>query len=200
MKLPRPGAVKTRLAAGIGPEAAASVYRRLAEAALEATAPARGEYERLVFFDPPDALAAMREWLPGVRLLPQSGEDLGARMADAFARAFARGARRVAIVGTDVPGVSRSAVGEALDALDAADVVLGPCEDGGYYLLALKAPRPSLFDGIAWSTPGVAAQTRARAAAAELAVRDLPVLRDVDTLEDLEHFRGTIPGIPGEDR
>jgi len=184
VKSPRPGAVKTRLSSAIGPAAAAGLYRALAEHVLEATTPA-GEYERLVFFDPKDALEEMRAWLPGVRLLAQSGDDLGARMADAFARAFARGARRVAIVGTDAPGVSRETVDQALAALDGADVVIGPAEDGGYYLLALRAPRPELFAGIAWSTPTVCEQTLQRAAASALAVHRLPRCRDIDTLEDL---------------
>ena len=185
VKHPAPGAVKTRLGAAVGPEPAARLYRTLAERVLEATTPRAGEYERLVFFDPPDALEEMRAWLPGVRLLAQSAGDLGARMADAFARAFARGASRVAIVGTDAPGLSRQTVVDALAALDAADVVLGPSEDGGYYLLALRNPRPELFAGITWSTSTVAAETRARAAAAGLSVRELAPLRDVDTLEDL---------------
>jgi hypothetical protein len=185
VKHPVPGAVKTRLAAAIGPGAAAELYRALAEHVLEATTPAGREYERLVFFDPPEARSEMRAWLPGVRLLAQSGGDLGARMSDAVSRAFARGASRVAIVGTDAPGLSRETVVEALAALDAADVVMGPTEDGGYYLLALREPRPELFAGIAWSTPLVAEATRARAAAARLAVRELTCRRDVDTVEDL---------------
>jgi rSAM/selenodomain-associated transferase 1 len=185
VKHPSPGAVKTRLAAEVGPEAAARLYRTLAERVLEATSPRAGEYERLVFFDPPEALAGMRAWLPGVRLLAQSGGDLGARMADAFARAFARGAERVVLVGTDAPAVGRETVMEALSALDAADVVIGPAEDGGYYLLALRQPRPELFSGVAWSTPSVRAQTLTRAAFASLSVRELAPLRDVDTLEDL---------------
>ncbi len=193
VKHPRPGAVKTRLAAAIGPDAAAELYRALAEHVLEATTPA-GEYERLVFFDPPEALEEMRAWLPGVRLLAQHGEDLGARMADAFARAFARGASRVAIVGTDAPSVSRETVAEALAALGGADAALGPSEDGGYYLLALREPRPELFAGIAWSTPAVAAETRARAAALQLTLRELPALRDLDTLDDL---RGLWPRLEG---
>jgi rSAM/selenodomain-associated transferase 1 len=186
--------VKTRLAASIGPEAAADLYRVLVEGVLEATTPRAGDYERLVFFDPPGALEEMRAWLPGVRLLPQGGGDLGERMADAFARAFARGARRAAIVGTDVPGVTRETVLAALSALDAADVALGPAEDGGYCLLALREPRPELFSGIAWSTPTVAAETRSRAAASGLTVRELPALRDLDTLEDL---RGLWPRLEG---
>jgi uncharacterized protein len=183
VKHPRAGEVKTRLGAAIGAQAAADLYRALAEHVVEATTPSPADYERLVFFDPPGSLQAMRDWLPGTRLLAQSGHDLGARMADAFARAFARGASRVAIVGTDTPSVSRETVNEALSALDGADVVVGPTTDGGYYLLALREPRPELFAGIAWSTPSVAAQTRARAAG--LAVHELPVGRDVDTVEDL---------------
>ena len=88
-------------------------------------------------------------------------------------------------MGTDAPGVSRATVIEALSALDDADVVIGPAEDGGYYLLALRELRPELFTGIAWSGPTVAAQTRARATAAGLSVHELKHLRDVDTLEDL---------------
>jgi hypothetical protein len=185
VRLPRPGRVKTRLAASIGKEAAAGLYRALAEHVLEATTPRAGEYERLVFFDPPEAGQEMRAWLPGVRLLAQSGDDLGARMADAFARAFARGARRAALVGTDAPSLSRETVVRALSALDAADVVLAPSGDGGYSLIALGAPRPELFTGVEWGTPRVLEQTRARAAAAGLAAGEIEPLPDVDTLEDL---------------
>jgi rSAM/selenodomain-associated transferase 1 len=185
LKQPRPGAVKTRLAAAVGPEAAAQLYRALAEGVLEATTPGSGEYERLVFFDPPEARRALREWLPGVSLRAQAPGDLSERLADAFARAFGRGATRVAIVGSDVPGVTREAVLGALDALSEADLVLGPAHDGGYYLIALRAPHPELVQGVDWSTPAVLRQTLERAAAARLVVRQLAPLRDVDTLEDL---------------
>jgi rSAM/selenodomain-associated transferase 1 len=185
LRHPHPGAVKTRLVPTLGAAVASELYRVLAESILQATVPREGEYERLVFFDPPEAAEAVRAWLPGVRLQAQSGDDLGARMADAFGRAFRRGARRVAIVGTDTPSVSREVVAEAFRGLDEADVVVGPAEDGGYYLLALRAPRPELFVGIAWSTPDVLDQTRARVTAAGLILRELPCRRDVDTLDDL---------------
>ena len=76
-------------------------------------------------------------------------------MSHAFASAFAAGARRVAIVGTDVPAAGREHVAEALRSLDDHDVVLGPTHDGGYYLIALDRPRPALFQSIPWSTPSV---------------------------------------------
>jgi rSAM/selenodomain-associated transferase 1 len=185
LKNPKPGAVKTRLVPALGAEDAAALYRALTEEVLRATVPERGEYETLVFFDPPGAAAAIRAWLPGLRLFAQSEGDLGVRMSAAFARAFARGARRVAIVGTDTPTVSRHTVAGALDALDESDLVLGPAEDGGYYLLALGEPHPELFEGVAWSTPAVLEETRARAKAVGLRFQELERRRDVDTLEDL---------------
>lgn len=185
LKEPRPGSVKTRLAEALGPASAAALYRLLAESVLDATVPQAGEYERLVFFDPPGAADALRAWLPGVRLVPQTAGDLGARMQDAFARGFRRGATRVALVGTDVPGVTRGTVVSALEALEAADVVLGPAEDGGYYLIALACSRPELFSEIAWSTREVLEATLTRAVEAGLGVHQLPRLRDVDTVEDL---------------
>lgn len=197
LRHPRPGAVKTRLVPALGADRAAELYRLMAEAVLQQTVPRPGEFERLVFFDPPEAAEAVREWLPGVRLLAQSGGDLGARMADAFDRAFRRGATRVAIIGTDAPGLSRQTVTEALDALDAADVVLGPAQDGGYYLLALRASQPRLFAGVDWSTPRVLEETLARAATVGLGVRQLARRRDLDTLDDLRAEWSTVRTLIG---
>jgi glycosyltransferase A (GT-A) superfamily protein (DUF2064 family) len=106
-------------------------------------------------------------------------------MAAACHDAFQLGARRVALVGSDAPWVSREVVVEALGALDAADVALVPATDGGYCLLALDQPRPQLFTGIPWSTPSVLALTLERAGALGLAVRLLEAQPDIDTLEDL---------------
>lgn len=201
VKYPRPGAVKTRLVPALGPEDAAELYRVLAERVLEATSPRRGEYERLVFYDPPEAAEAMRSWLPAGRLRRQGSGELGARLADAFARAFGRGAGRVAIVGSDVPSLGREDVKAAFDALDAADLVLGPAHDGGYYLVALREPRPFLFEGMAWSTASVMSDTLARAASGGLSVCRLGSRRDVDTLEDLREqwgeVRELLAGRPG---
>jgi uncharacterized protein len=185
VKAPRPGANKTRLAAHVGDAAALSVYRGLAAETLRRTAPAGDAYERLVFFTPAEAGPEVGEWLPGEALLPQVEGDLGQRMAAAFEEAFRRGARRVAIVGTDVPGLSAQIVGDALAALEDHDAVLGPARDGGYCLLALARACPALFQGIAWGTPAVLPVTLQRATALGLRLRLLAPLRDIDTLEDL---------------
>lgn len=185
LKHPEPGRVKTRLIPALGKETAAELYRVMAEEVLRATVPPAGEYETLAFFAPPEAAKDMRTWLPGLRLRAQSGGDLGERMSTAFGRVFERGAGRVAIIGTDAPGVTSDVVTGALAALDRAPVVLGPAEDGGYYLLALRELHPELFQDMEWSTPTVLEETLRRAQAAGLAVHRLPTLRDVDTVEDL---------------
>lgn len=185
VKAPKAGAVKTRLAVDLGPDVSAAVYRALAEAEIAATRPRGGEYERLFFFAPAEAREEIAAWLPGETLVEQDGGDLGARMVAAFAAAFARGVEQAAIVGTDVPWLTRETVVEAFDALATADVAVGPCQDGGYYLLALSQPRPELFAGVAWSTTAVFETTRDRARALGLRCAVLATLPDVDTLADI---------------
>jgi rSAM/selenodomain-associated transferase 1 len=186
VKAPRPGAVKTRLAAVLGDDAAARLYRLLADEEIRRTAPRAGEYDRLFFYTPEDARPEIERWLPGETLEPQHGRDLGERMSRAFESAFAAGARRVAIIGSDVPAAGREHVMEALQSLDDHDVVLGPTHDGGYYLLALDRPRPALFQSIPWSTPSVLPATAERAGVLGLSVRMLDPLRDIDTIDDLK--------------
>lgn len=185
LKRPRTGEVKTRLVPALGEVAAAALYRVLAEEEIRRTAPSAGEYRRLFFFAPEEAGADMRAWFPGETWMPQRGADLGARMAAAFDQAFALGVRRAAIIGSDVPWVSRELVACALQSLDEVDLVLGPARDGGYYLLAVSEPRPQLFQGIAWSTPSVLAHTVEKASALGLSVRLLDTLSDIDTVEDV---------------
>ena len=187
VKDPRPGTVKSRLATAIGAEAAAAVYRVIAEGVIRRTAPRSDEYGRVIVFDPPEAAGAVGEWL-GVEaavLMPQSPGDIGVRMERAFGELFARGARRVALTGTDVLALEREDVRAALESLDEHDVAIGPATDGGYYLIALKRPQPELFRGIGWSGPDVLAKTLERAATGNLEVRVLRTMGDVDTVEDL---------------
>jgi hypothetical protein len=204
VKAPRPGEVKTRLAATLGPDAAAGLYRAIAAEEIRRTAPRNGEYERIFFFAPSDARAELADWLPGEALAPQEDGDLGRRMSAAFASVFAAGARRVAIVGTDVPSCGREHVAEAFRSLDDHDLVLGPTHDGGYYLIALDRPRPALFPSIPWSTPSVLPATAERAGVLGLAVRMLDPLPDIDTIADVKaewpRLRPLVAGTPLERR
>jgi rSAM/selenodomain-associated transferase 1 len=180
VKAPRPGLVKTRLADVLGDDLAASLYRAMVESVLRATA---GGAQRMVLVAPADALPEVQAWLGAETCLPQQGAGLGARMAHAFEVAFARGARRVAVAGSDVPGLDVAVLRQAFDALGEAEAAIAPAGDGGYSLLALRAPQPQLLAEMEWSTPSVLEETLRRAAG--LRVRVLPELPDVDTVDDL---------------
>lgn len=183
-KAPRPGAVKTRLAADVGADRAARIYRAMGRGVLDGVR--GGAYEAVVCYTPAGAGEEVRAWLGegGMAFRPQADGDLGARMAEAFAYALGR-ASRACVIGTDAPDVDGRRVEEALAALDAADVVLGPAVDGGYYLMALRAPARGLFEGIPWSTDRVLERTVERAGELGLTVHLLERLADVDRAADL---------------
>jgi rSAM/selenodomain-associated transferase 1 len=187
VRAPQPGRVKTRLAAAIGDPAALAVYRRLAGHTLaEVRALAADGVEVRVHYAPADAGDEMRAWLgDGPLYLPQADGDLGARMKDAFARAFGDGAERVVIVGSDLPEVSAALLRRAFELLDAHPAVIGPASDGGYYLLGLRGMADGIFDGMEWSTPHVLRTTVERFGAAGVRPAALEVLADVDTVDDL---------------
>ena len=189
-KAPRPGEVKTRLARSLGrggaPEhgKAAALYRRMGRLIVDGVAEAPAIVT--VCYDPPDAEREIQNWLGSVprRYWPQGEGDLGERMSRMFTRAF-EVAERVVVIGTDTPAVDAGTVERALEALDTADVVLGPSSDGGYYLMGLSEPHPELFAGISWSTGSVLAETMARARGMGLRPALLEVESDIDTAADL---------------
>jgi hypothetical protein len=185
VKAPLPGRVKTRLAAEVGSQRAAEIYRDLGRRAVSAAAGA--DYETVVWFAPPEARPEVRAWLQGLSVADyraQVAGPLGTRLATAFLRHFDEGARRVIVIGSDCPAVDASLVSRALAGLDEHDLVLGPAHDGGYYLIGLRRPAPQLFRGIAWSTEAVLDQTLAQARRLRLSTVLLPTLRDVDTAGD----------------
>jgi rSAM/selenodomain-associated transferase 1 len=177
--------VKTRLAADVGDAEAVRIYRHLGRRVVDAVR--GGAYHLRVCFTPADAARELQAWLGDheMELRPQADGDLGRKMDQAFREAFEDGADAVCLVGTDAPGVDRALVERAFRALEEHDVVIGPTEDGGYYLLGLNGPRPELFRDIPWSTDRVLALTRERILRAGLDLHLLPVLPDVDTLADL---------------
>ena len=188
---PELGRVKTRLARGIGAAAALAVYEELLAhtRAVAAAVPATTTVWLAEAPRPhlPDA------W-PDFPQRAQPPGDLGQRMQHAFAAAFAGGAARVVIVGTDCPSLTAGHLTAAFAHLAAAtDLVLGPATDGGYYLLGMKQLQPALFQHKAWSTATVLPDTLADAARLNLTVQLLSPLRDVDTVDDLVAWRGEIP-------
>lgn len=150
--------MKTRLAAGVGEAEALRICRELGRGVIDGIRPV-GDCTTVVAFTPAHEAGAVRTWLgPTLRLEPQCEGDLGARLHPAVGRRFAAGAERVAVIGTDCPDVDARIVDDALARLDSADVVLGPSDDGGYYLLALRGPVPDLFT----ASRGAAARRCAR--------------------------------------
>jgi rSAM/selenodomain-associated transferase 1 len=181
LKAPRLGTVKTRLAAEIGARQALRLYRVMASRTL-AEARQAG-LEATIWYTPADAGAEMRLWL-GDRwdLRPQSSGDLGMRLS--AAAAAAPPGRGWLVVGADCPRLDAALLLEAAAIVEGGNVVLGPSQDGGYYLLGGPTPLPDLFSAMPWSTGQVLAETRARLEAAGVAWSELALLRDVDTAED----------------
>lgn len=116
---------------------------------------------------------------------PQGDGDLGQRLARATDRAFTRGADGVILLGADSPTLPAHVLSDAAASLVRHDAVLGPTDDGGYYLLALRRRQPALFERIDWGGAQVADQTRQRATAAGLDLHELPSWYDLDRFDDL---------------
>lgn len=184
-KAPLCGEAKTRLARDVGPDRA----RTLAEAFLVDTlalVQARSAPRSLVAFTPEGSRAWFERHAPWAVRRPQGEGDLGARIGAALRAAFDLGARRCVVIGTDTPHLPPERLDEAFEALDGADVCLGPSRDGGYYLIGLRADCPRLFEDVPWSSALVRDVTLERARECALRVRELPVELDVDRGPDLE--------------
>lgn len=178
-KAPVLGAVKTRLAVAMGAGAALETHRRLLLETLARLAPGRGAFAPELWLAGP--LAAGAAWRRCLPVRQQPAGDLGTRMAAAFADGV------TVLVGSDVPELAPAYVEAALDKLAEADVVIGPTADGGYCLVAMREPRPALFEDIPWGTDAVLAATRA--AAGERALALLEPLWDVDDVADWRRWR-----------
>jgi uncharacterized protein len=185
VRAPRSGEVKRRLAAGVGEARALAVYQRLAGIAAAAARAAAPALDVRLLFTPDDAEAEMRAWLGEGDWHAQGWGDLGERLERAFASAFAEGYGPVLAVGSDLPELDAGDLSAALDALAGAEAVVGPAEDGGYWLIGLRGERSLPFRGIDWSTPAVLPQTLARLRADGVEPALLRTQRDVDTVDDL---------------
>ena len=127
----------------------------------------------------------------GFALIPQAGSDLGDRLHRLCAILLERGHPAAILIDSDTPTLPTSYLVDATARLqsETTDMVLGPTEDGGYYLIGLKRPCRALFDGVPWSGPAVLTETLRRASAKRLRVSTLPIWFDVDTPDDLVRLR-----------
>jgi rSAM/selenodomain-associated transferase 1 len=185
VKAPRLGTVKTRLQ----PELTAAQSLQLYQAMVEDLVHGFQDVDFCdlkIFFHPADAPGEMRDWLGNEPdFFPQQGHDLGARMYQAIADMIHQNYHKAVLIGSDIPTLDLTTVVQAFTSLDEYDVVLGPCNDGGYYLIGMKQPYIALFKDIAWSTHIVLQQTIKKARTVKLKIGQLAKQSDIDTYTDI---------------
>jgi len=190
-KAPIAGLVKTRMFPYLSFDEAAELQGAFLSDIVELALADTGR-NTCVAYTPRESLGVFMNMFPSpdVEFHAQEGDDLGARMDNAFRCAFEMGYAKAVIVGSDIPTMSREHIDEAFDALGSNDISICPTQDGGYCILGLKKPVPGLFRGIPWSTPRAFEATLARAAELKLKVHVLRTLSDVDTYDDLLRIKG----------
>jgi len=198
-RYPEAGKTKTRLAATIGHAEAARLYHAfLTDLARRFVGhdydlhwvytPAEADYDSFVATLAPDYAQSMR-------CFPQQGSDLGKRLHNAFQWTYAHGYKRTILIGSDSPHIGVATVVHALAALDEADVVLGPADDGGYYLIAMREPH-DVFTGIPMSTSSVTQMTIDLARRQGLMVQLIEPLFDIDEFSDVQRLAQLLEADP----
>jgi uncharacterized protein len=187
-KRPAPGQTKTRLTPPLSPEHAAELYEYFLQDTLH-LARHVPNVTRMIAYAPLDAENYFNQLAPDYMLVPQLGNDLGERLDNVLTQCLNDGYARVVIMDSDSPTLPSQFVANAFNALQDADVVLGPCDDGGYYLIGLTRPQPRLLREVKMSTPNVLRDTLAIAREEHLRVALLDAWYDVDTANELEHLR-----------
>lgn len=188
-KAPDPGRVKTRLIATIGEDAAAELYRDLVHATLE-TAAGSGLCPVELWCSPGVSHPFFEQCRQqhGVELHAQIQGDLGRRMSHAL-QSSGRPGRSLVLVGADCPTLSAADLEEAFTLLEQDNgVVLGPAEDGGYYLIGMREPCAFIFDDIPWGASTVLELTRARLRQRRIKCQCLTLRRDLDTADDYRAY------------
>jgi uncharacterized protein len=185
-KNPVNGKVKTRLAASIGDEEAFSVYEQLLKHTKAVTK--NLPVDKIVFYS---EHADERDlWdNDSYSKQVQLGNDLGARMKNAFIFAFDHAYSKAVVIGTDCPALNEQLIDDAFNRLEEADVVIGPAFDGGYYLLGIKQVYSFLFENMQWSTTGLLSETINRCRYNQLSFSLLKKLHDVDEEKDLVYLK-----------
>lgn len=183
VKNPEKGKVKTRLAKTLGDDKAYQTYLNLLDFTIDVAGQndAQKQIWYSSFVDENDGFGG-----EGFEKKVQQGDNLGIRMLNAFKEGFADGFEKIVIIGSDCPGISSEIIDDAFSMLDQKNVVIGPSEDGGYYLLGLGKLIPEIFKNISWSTESVLSETVEILKTKDIAYGKLPTLNDIDTEEDLQ--------------
>lgn len=193
LKYPEEGKVKTRLGRDIGYAKAAEIYKTLAEELVRKSD--TSHYDIVMFIEPYEKLTEFEDWLGRSKYFPQEGGDLGERMFNAIKKAFDSGYERCVLTGSDIPALDSVIIKNSLRNMQ--DAVIGKASDGGYYLIGFKKETltDKVFSGIEWSTATVYYETMKIFDSLGYDMAQAPILSDLDTREDLRHFRGWLDEI-----
>jgi uncharacterized protein len=187
------GAVKTRLCPPLSPQTAAELYRAfLLDKMVQVRALAQAR--PTIAYTPENSRPFFTILAPDCLLIPQQGAELGERLYNSFGQCFAAGYMGVLAIDSDTPNLPIAYLQQAVEVIarPQTDMVLGPTEDGGYYLIGLRGAYRELFDQMPWSTPAVVPETLRRADALGLTVAWLPPWFDIDTAEELQRLQAML--------
>jgi len=197
-KRPSPGQTKTRLAPPLTPEQATGLYECFLQDTLGLMKQVPGVQPAIAFF-PEHERAYFSELAPSFDLHLQKGADLGERLDDALQHYLKSGDCHVVIMDSDSPTLPASCLSQAFSALDdGSEMVLGPCDDGGYYLIGLNRPAPRLLREVQMSTPHVAQDTINLAVEVGLKYSLLPTWYDIDEIITLKRLVKELKKMPTE--
>jgi len=184
-RYPIPGRVKTRLISHLGPMGAAQLQKDLTEGTIK-KARSISHIADLIFSFEGGSKSLLKRWLGrDIAYLPQKGTDLGSRMKNAILNVKEKGYQKVILIGTDIPGLMPDHIKEAFSRLDRYDVVIGPSDDGGYWLVGMKGFF-DIFNGIDWGTDRVLHQTIELIKMNGATFYLLDELTDIDNLQDIQ--------------
>jgi len=184
LRFPEWGRVKTRLAETVGPDKALMIYKELSEITLRFAS--RLPVPAYLFYE--NELPAEKERIPSFHYLLQIEGDLGEKIIHALKYVRERH-QKIIIIGSDCPELMPSDIITTIDLLDQVNFVLGPSEDGGYYLLGCREIVPEIFESISWSTSSVLRETVAKIESKGLSYSLLRTLTDIDTEEDWVRYK-----------
>jgi rSAM/selenodomain-associated transferase 1 len=189
VRAPELGRVKTRLEKKMDAATVLRLYRCFVQDIIETLA--TGGYDMIVFFTPPHKGSAVQAWLGDtVPVQAQTGKTLGDRMRNAFSDVFAGGVDQAVLMGSDFPDLDNGIIDKSFEYLKQKESVIGPAEDGGYYLIGFRKNRfnNDLFSDVDWGSASVFRQTLGKIHAAGLSCHTLPSWQDIDTHDDLVAF------------
>lgn len=197
-KEPQVGTTKTRLSPPLELSQAAALFEALLEDTIDLVASLES-IDLAVAVTPPESTGYFENKTPeGTLLIPVTCVDIGDCLKQVFAELFEQGYPKVLAFNSDGPSLPIEYIHQAVTLLETHDVVFGPSDDGGYYLVGLNEPRPGLFADIQWSTSQVLEQSLANVEAEKLRVTLLPEWYDVDTADDLERLLREVQRYPKE--